>query len=220
MAQFKCKAVDPGGNLVTRLIDAESENGAQRILSGLNLSPVYIAQQSDSIWSRDLALPGSSRTDVSGKSLREFAASMATLLASKVELATAVRLAADAVSEKSGKAFFVNVADRLQGGAALSGAMGDEGGSAVPVYIVSLIRAGEKGGCLEDIFQSLAASLKSREDYRRRIRSALIYPILLLILATLSILFLSLVVIPRFEPIFHQAGAELPAITAFFLALS
>lgn len=81
-----------------------------------------------------------------------------------------------------------------------------------PLYI-SLVRAGEASGALGQVLGELADHLERLQDLRSRIRSALIYPALLLLVAVISILILLTWVIPRFEEMFADLGATMPLAT-------
>jgi general secretion pathway protein F len=76
-----------------------------------------------------------------------------------------------------------------------------------------MVRAGETGGALREVLARLARYLDEAEALREQVKSALVYPILLLILAGLSIVVLLTIVLPQFTPLFEGAGAELPWLT-------
>jgi general secretion pathway protein F len=78
---------------------------------------------------------------------------------------------------------------------------------------VSLVRAGEAGGGLDDVLARLADYLENAEKLAEQVKSALVYPIILLVMAGLSIVVLLTVVVPQFTPLFENAGAELPVLT-------
>jgi general secretion pathway protein F len=80
------------------------------------------------------------------------------------------------------------------------------------------VRAGEAGGSLDDVLAQLAQYLDQAEALAEQVRSALVYPIVLLVMAGLSILVLLTVVVPQFMPLFESAGAELPLLTRIVIA--
>jgi len=83
---------------------------------------------------------------------------------------------------------------------------------------VNMIRAGEVGGLLEIVLQRLATYMERREALKRRVRSALIYPIAVILIATGIVMFLLFKVVPVFADIFKEFGGELPAPTRFLIA--
>lgn len=101
------------------------------------------------------------------------------------------------------------VGDGIRSGQAFSEALAARPDLFTPLY-VSLVRAGEASGALGQVLGELAAHLERVQDLRSRIRSALIYPALLLTVAVLSILVLLTWVVPRFEAMFADLGATMP----------
>ena len=89
-----------------------------------------------------------------------------------------------------------------------------------PVLFVSMVRAGERGGFLDDVLLRLAEFVEKDSELRGKIVSSLVYPILLVILGILAVLFLMLFFIPRFSQIFSDIGGNLPMVTRIVLGVS
>ena len=85
---------------------------------------------------------------------------------------------------------------------------------------VGLIEAGEAGGILEQVLDRVALLLEERAKIRGQIIGAMVYPVIVLVLATTVSLGLLIFVVPRFKTMFDGMGAELPALTSFLLELS
>jgi general secretion pathway protein F len=109
------------------------------------------------------------------------------------------------------------VRDMVRNGTALAAALQREPKSFTRLYI-GLVRAGEAGGTLGDTLERLAGLLERQRGMAAAIQSAMIYPAILLIAATGSIILLLTQVLPQFVPLFAQNGVQLPASTAFLLA--
>ncbi len=107
--------------------------------------------------------------------------------------------------------------DALRNGRPFSEALADHPPLFTPLYI-SLVRAGEASGALGQVLGELAEHLERLQDLRSRVRSALIYPALLLSVAVSSILILLIWVIPRFEEMFSGLGATMPLPTQIVIA--
>ena len=75
-----------------------------------------------------------------------------------------------------------------------------------------------EAGSLNDVLGRLAQYLDQTEQMAEQVRSALVYPIVLLVMAGLSIAVLLTVVVPQFTPLFESAGAELPLLTRVVIA--
>ena len=85
---------------------------------------------------------------------------------------------------------------------------------------IGLIEAGEAGGILEQVLDRVAILLEERAKIRGQIIGAMIYPVIVLLLATTVSLGLLIFIVPRFKTMFDGMGAELPALTSFLLELS
>jgi general secretion pathway protein F len=97
---------------------------------------------------------------------------------------------------------------RVRDGASLADALNEE--KAFPKFYVSMVRAGEMGGTLDVTMARLSDYLVKTLSVREAVVSALVYPLILLASAGLSIIFIVTFVLPEFEPLFAQAGKSLP----------
>jgi type IV pilus assembly protein PilC len=111
------------------------------------------------------------------------------------------------------------IRQRVQDGQSLSGAM-----SRFPhifsEIMISLIRAGESGGFLELSLQRIAIQMDKDAELRQKVRSAFVYPILVIGLAVLIVAFVLLFVIPVFAQVYRSAGLDLPGPTKALIAIS
>ncbi|MDA1085719.1 MAG: type II secretion system F family protein [Verrucomicrobia bacterium] len=87
---------------------------------------------------------------------------------------------------------------------------------------VNMVRAGEAGGILDEILSRLAEFMEKAERIRNKVKGAMVYPVVVLIMATLILIFLMVFIIPRFEDIFNDllSGKELPALTQAVMTFS
>jgi general secretion pathway protein F len=106
----------------------------------------------------------------------------------------------------------------VRDGGSLAKALGEHASSFPRLYI-GLVRAGEAGGTLAPTLERLATLLERERSLASTVKSAMIYPALLLIAAIGSIILLLTQVLPQFVPLFEQSGAELPGPTRALLAL-
>ncbi len=84
----------------------------------------------------------------------------------------------------------------------------------------NLVEAGESGGILETLLDRLAVYLEKTEEIKRKIKSALIYPIAVMVVAFIVVAIIMIFVIPAFKDVFSSFGADLPAPTLFVIAMS
>jgi general secretion pathway protein F len=109
--------------------------------------------------------------------------------------------------------------NQVRGGAALADAM-EAHPEVFPSFYVGMVRAGEAGGNLEGVLSALSDSLERAQALRESVSSALTYPILVVVMAVLSLIVLMTAVIPEFRPLFEDSGTALPLMTRIVIAVS
>lgn len=113
----------------------------------------------------------------------------------------------------------MDVCDEIEGGSTLSESMAKCPKVFSRLY-VNMIKAGEAGGALETILQRLADFLESAESLKRKVKGALIYPVIVVTVAIGILTFIMLFIVPTFEEMFEEFGLELPAPTLLLIAIS
>src|SRR5262249_35906697 len=150
--------------------------------------------------------------------LGEVTRELAIMLAAGQDLDRALRFVVDNTRSVRARGILGNIRDKVRGGSSLAAALAAEPRSFSKLY-VGLVRAGEAGGTLPATLDRLATLLERERSLSAHLRSALIYPALLVAAAVGSIVLLLDYVLPQFTPIFEQAGAELPSSTRVLMAL-
>ena len=221
MSSFRYKAVRQSGEVVEGQLEAPDRQGAVSQLADMGYVPVRVDAAGGSslsgLLSMELFGTGSGR--VSPRDIMIVTREIATLLDAGVELERALDIILDLSERPALRALFQGVLEEVRGGASLSDALGKRADRFPPSY-VSMVRAGEVGGALPAVFERIAAYLESAHAARENLRSALIYPILLLVMAIIAVAVMVSVVLPQFEPLFTGAGKELPLLTQVMLAAS
>ena len=221
MSTFRYKAVRPTGESVDGELEATNREGAVSQLADMGYVPVRVDQAGGSslagVLSTDLFGSGSGR--ISPRDIMIATREIATLLDAGVELERALGIVVELSGRPAIQTLFQNILEEVRGGAALSDTLEKRADQFPPSY-VSMIRAGEIGGALPVVFDRLATYMESAHASRENLRSALIYPILLLVMAILSVVVMVSVVLPQFQPLFASAGQELPLLTRIMLAAS
>lgn len=219
MSRFRYKAVSTTGDVVEGDLDALSRDAAVEQLRALGYLPIRaeeVATASVGQWlQRDLFVSRS----VNSVDVAYVTHELATLLDSGIELERSLEILASLVEKPAVKNLLNRMLSDLRGGSSLSDAMAKHG-SVFPAFYVSMIQAGETGGALPEVFARLADYLESLREMRERVRSALIYPILLMGMAAVSIIVLIAVVLPEFRPLFEDAGDKLPIVTRVVMDVS
>ncbi|WP_282610534.1 type II secretion system F family protein [Pelagibius sp. Alg239-R121] len=137
---------------------------------------------------------------------------VATLLGAGLTLERSLEILAGLGLKPKVKKVVDSVLEQVRGGTSLADALDLQKG-AFPKYYRSMVRAGEAGSTLETVLRRLADFMEQSRALSRNVRSALIYPIFLLVTAGISVVVLITYVVPTFQPLFDDAGAKIPVIT-------
>jgi general secretion pathway protein F len=158
------------------------------------------------------------RGPFSGDQLAQFTHQLATLLGAGQPLDRALGILLDLPESERARKLIERVRERVRGGNALSSALDEEHG-VFPRLYVSLVRAGEAGGSLEETLRRLADYLERAQQLRGSVINALIYPAFLLVGVLGSLVLLLAYVVPQFVPIFQDMQVPIPWITRAVLLL-
>ena len=153
------------------------------------------------------------------KDLLVFFRQLAVVLQSGVPLSQGLDLLADNMTNKKFSICISRIAARLSAGEELSLCLKQYPKVFAPITI-GLIEAGEAGGILDMVLDRIALLMEEQAKIRGQIIGALVYPVLVLVLALSVSLGLLIFIVPKFKDMFDNMGAELPALTTFMLNLS
>ena len=144
---------------------------------------------------------------------------LSVILRSGIPLSQGLRLLSDDILDKKFANCVRDLASQLNSGKDLSSSL-KEYPRIFDTIVVGLIEAGEVGGILPDVLERIVSLLDSKNKLRSQITGALIYPVMLLILALSVSMGLLIFIVPTFEDLFRGLGADLPGLTQFMLDLS
>lgn len=219
MASFRWSAINGGGEVVRGIMDAPDRSTVVERLQRqgqivLRADPAGGRAGLSELLQIEL---GASR-GLDKTSLGEMTRELAIMLAAGQDLDRALRFVVDNTRSARARAVLGRVRDKVRAGRSLAAALAAEPRSFSRLY-VGLVRAGEAGGTLAETLDRLAGLLERERSLSANLRSALIYPALLVVAAIGSIVFLLDYVLPQFTPIFEQAGAQLPTATRTLMTL-
>lgn len=153
------------------------------------------------------------------KDLLVFFRQLSVILQSGVPLAQGLFLLSENMTNKKFAICVQNIGNQLNAGEELSASLSKYPRIFAPIT-VGLIEAGEAGGMLDTVLSRIATLLEEQAKIRSQIQGALIYPILVLVLAVSVSLGLLIFIVPQFKTMFDDLGAELPLLTSIMLNLS
>jgi len=207
MATFQYIARTAAGDEVDGVVQADNETAVVRSLDERRLYPVSVTEQ------RAPRREGKVRRRDLGVSYGQ----LADLLRAGVPLLRALETIAKAGVKPAVQRVLLGLRDDVSAGDALADAMGKQG-EIFPALHMAMVRAGEKGGFLEDVLANLAGFLERLDELQSRIRGTMIYPAILTTIGTLVISGLLIGVVPQFKMLL--GGRVLPLPTRVMFALS
>jgi type II secretory pathway component PulF len=225
MAAFTYTALDRSGKRVSGSIPADNRAAAMDAVMGLGLSPISLAEAKGKNGSAvDYRGPGAAaaraaNAKVPGKSLEAFTRELANLLGAGLSLSRALALLKRETSQPAAKATWTSIHDDVIGGEALADAMAKFPRTFSTVY-VAMVRAGEQGGFLPIVLQQITDFRAREQELKGKVKTAMIYPVALAVVASGVLIFLLTFFIPKFSGIFEQFGSKLPMLTQIVVAIS
>lgn len=218
MPQFIYLAMNKDNRPINGMIEAADRNAALASLKKEDLKPVSLRENSAATNLGKLTI---FKSGMKSKDLVLFTRQLSTMVSAGVPLVRALNtLQQQTDSTILQKALEIIVRD-VQAGASLGDAFAKHPGIFNDVYI-NMIRAGEAAGILDDILKRLALQQEKNDAMRKRIRSAMIYPIVLLVITVGAFFGLMLFVVPQIGAIIKDLGngADLPPLTQAMLDVS
>ncbi len=230
MPRFHYTAMDGRGKEQKGRIDAENEQDAAAKLKQMGLFPTNISQVGGG--ARGQA-PGAAGRKPSGgrgwgaprikrKKLTTLTRQLATLLDAGLPLVRALRtLERQGKGDPAVRKVMGDLATSVEGGSTFSDALAAHPKSFSKLY-VSMVRAGEASGALETVLSRLAEFMEKAQRISGKVKSAMIYPLVVLTVAGLITAGLMVFIVPKFAKIFGEMlpGSELPALTRFVIHVS
>lgn len=212
MPDFHYKSVTGDGEVVEGSLEAGDQNGAVARLHQMGHLPVRVEAARGGRLADLLSKEVLPARGTQGGELTTLTRKLATLMKAELPLERALELLAELTEREAAKAMVIRLLAALREGSNLADAL-DKEAKVFPTYYRAMVRAGEVGGSLDSVLTRLADFLERTQQAGSELRSALIYPLFLLITAGASIAVLLVFVVPTFQEMFDDAGTELPVIT-------
>ncbi len=215
MPLYHYKAVTPSGEIVEGRMDAPSVEDVIARLHEQGNVPLA-ADDADAV-GRSLFARWQ-KQPLSGAALVQFTQQLGTLLGAGLPLDRSLQLLLEIPEGMRARNVVARVRERVRGGASLSRALEEEHGAFSRLY-VSMVRAGEAGGALDETLKRLADYLERARSLRESVIGALVYPAFLLFGVLGSLILLLAFVVPQFVPIFADMNVPVPFITRLLMAI-
>lgn len=216
MAKYKFTATDRRGKEKKGTIDASNEQQAINKLKadGVMVTDIHETKSlDDASWNITIGNP------VKKKDITVFCKQFYSILNAGVTVIEGLRMVGEQTESKELKKALSNVQVNVEKGDSLADAMAAEG-KVFPDLLVHMVAAGEATGNLEIAFDRICTQFDKDMKLSSMVRSAMIYPIVVLIVAVAVVIVLMVTVIPNFQATFEEMGEELPLPTQMVIALS
>jgi general secretion pathway protein F len=218
MALFAYKVVNSSGELEEGLREALDESALIAELQAEGLMPIKVSPSRGRTF---LGIHlGAKQLRLSQKEILLVTGELATLLDSGLPLdkSLSVLIELTVENEKLTK-LLTRVLDKVKGGSTLADALQSQAGVFSKFYI-NMIRAGEAGGSLGSVLVRLSEYLERSRELKDTVSTALIYPVILMIMSFASLFVMLTFVVPQFTEMFESAGQDLPVPTQIVVGLA
>ncbi|MCK4454371.1 type II secretion system F family protein [Candidatus Parcubacteria bacterium] len=214
--KFKYQARTEEGEIQEGVVEAGSRESALNILENHNLFVTSLIESSlIPIWLRDIKI----FNRVSQKDIVIFSRQLSMMFEANVPLVESLETLGSQQKNPVFKEKVLEIAKSVEGGTALSEAFSKHPDIFSPFY-VNMIKSGEASGKLSEVLKYLAERLEKQYEFMSKIKGAMIYPLLVIVVSFVVIGIIIFFVMPQFAEIFGTSGQELPLFTKIVLGLS
>lgn len=211
MAKYSFKVVDSSGKQQKKTVEAKSEEAARVKLKSEGYSVAGVGKE----------VGGAKKKGgkVSDRDLSVFCKQFAAVLRAGVPIISALDMMGEQMTNKTLQAALADAATYVQKGGTLADAM-RQNPKAFPSMLANMVAAGESSGKLEIAFERMATQFEKDGAIKSKIKGAMTYPIVILVVVIGVVALLMVMVIPTFSEMFKEMGTKLPAATQALVNLS
>lgn len=216
MSEYTYTGIDKTGRRITGTLNAPTEGELRMLLRNQGVRPTKILRAAK----KDVGgfLKGSGPS-ISGEVMLIFTRQLYVLVSSGIPLIQAVETLGEQHTHPGMRSILKTVKEKISQGSYFWEAIGAYPKAFSKLY-VSLIRAGESSGSLDEMLRRLTSYLEDANRLRRMLKSAMIYPIAVVLVGIAVIAAMMMFVIPKFEDLLRSSGQELPGPTKLVLDIS
>ena len=218
MPLFRYKALSSAGENLTGQMEAASPDEVIARLQEQGYLPIE-AQRSDNLSEQGSLFSFLKKSEMSDAQVLQFIQQLATLLGAGQPLDRALGVLLELPESASAKKILERIRESVRGGGTLSNALEQQHGL-FSRLMVNMVRAGEAGGGLQVSLVRVAEYLERSREFRMKLINALIYPCILMLMVVIAFFLLFTLVLPQFESLFEDFGAEVPWYTTALMWVS
>jgi type IV pilus assembly protein PilC len=214
---YAYKVRDREGKMAAGSMEAESEEAVVTRLRQLGYAPISIEAEKGAGLKTEVKLPGTGRVKL--KDLAVFSRQFATMINSGLSLLRALTILGEQTSNRRLGEIIVQVRAEVEKGTSLSAALARHPKVFNRLY-VSMVRAGEIGGFLDQVLVKVAETFEKEVELRGKIRSAMTYPVVVSIMVVGIVAAMLIFIVPTFESLYASLGGTLPLPTRMLMGAS
>ena len=200
-------------------IEAASREQAISKITAMGLIPIdLVNESSESIMNKDLSIKRKNKMP-STADLATMARQLATMVTAGVSIVKSLEIISAQISNARLESAIVESIASVQAGNSFSASMKAHP-EIFPPIMINMVEAGETGGFLDEALATVADSFEADLRLKRQVKSAITYPVIVLVFAAIIVSVVILVVVPKFEEIFSQLDATLPIQTQILIGMS
>ncbi|MEX1207278.1 MAG: type II secretion system F family protein [Acidimicrobiia bacterium] len=215
---FEYRARDRSGGVHAGVIEGSSSAAVASALREKGYVPLRIDEKRSSALDKEFSIPGFKKK-VKPKEVAIFSRQLATMVNSGLTLTRALGILEEQTDGALLRGMITDVRQQVEQGSSLSAALANHPDAFNHLY-VSMIRAGEVGGALDETLVRLADTLESTVRLRSKVKSAMAYPVVVLTLIVLIVAGMLLFVVPIFKGMYDDLGGTLPLPTLMLINIS
>ncbi len=224
MPTFQFEAMDASGQEIKDVVEAATQEEAQQTIRSMGYFVTKISVKKSRAAAAEKKKKGKKGKTfaiggVGSKQLTIFTRQLSILQDAGMPILRSLRILENQAKPGALKNCLIDVCDEIESGATLSEAMAKSPKAFDRLY-VNMIKAGEAGGALEVILQRLAEFQERSQSLKRKVKGALVYPVTVVTFAVGILVFIMLKIVPAFQKIFADFGAELPVMTQILIIAS
>jgi type IV pilus assembly protein PilC len=216
---FTYRGRDGAGNLVKGRVDAATEGAVASRLRTMGVAPISIAESKGGTGLNAEINLGIFKKSVGLKDLAIMSRQMATMISSGLSLLRTLTILTEQSENKTLAEVLASITKDVESGVSLSDAMA-KNSTVFPPIMINLVKAGETGGFLDDALGTVAKNFEAEVKLRGTIKSALTYPVIVLIMAAVAVVAMLVFIVPIFKTMFEGLGGQLPLPTQILVWLS
>ena len=210
---------DRAGKIIKGRVEAPNQAAVANRLREMGLAAVSISEVSTGGLQTEISIPRFGGNKIKLKDLAIMARQLATMIDSGLSLLRALTILAEQTESKPLAKVLAQVRSDVEVGTAFSVSLGKHP-EVFPPLMINMVKAGEVGGFLDQVLISVANNFEAEVKLRGKIKSAMTYPVVVLVVGVLGMIGMLLFIVPILAKMFASLGGELPFLTKVLVVLS